>query len=109
MRAVVQRVSTASVAVDGQEVASIGQGFLILLGVRHAGDGSAVGIFECSVSSLRYELVIPKATRTERKKVRDAIDAGEDPDCPRHGYGSRLVRAGKDLVCTACGIAYAKV
>jgi hypothetical protein len=93
----------------GQQMGSPNGGFLILLGVRHAGDGSAVGIFECSVSSLRYELVIPKATRTERKKVRDAIDDGEDPDCPRHGSGQRLVRAGKDLVCTGCGVAYAKV
>ena len=38
MRAVVQRVSSASVTVDGEEVASIGRGLVILLGVR-AGDG----------------------------------------------------------------------
>ena len=52
----------------GHQMESPNGGFLILLGVRHADDGSAVGIFECSVSSLRYELVIPKATRTERKR-----------------------------------------
>ncbi|MFL5933231.1 MAG: D-aminoacyl-tRNA deacylase [Gaiellaceae bacterium] len=40
MRAVVQRVSSASVAVDEQTVASIGRGLLVLLGVR-AGDGDA--------------------------------------------------------------------
>jgi D-tyrosyl-tRNA(Tyr) deacylase len=38
MRAVVQRVSSAGVTVDGEEVASIGPGLLVLLGVR-AGDG----------------------------------------------------------------------
>ncbi len=37
MRALVQRVARAVVRVDGAEIASIGQGLLILLGVR-AGD-----------------------------------------------------------------------
>lgn len=40
MRAVIQRVSTASVAIDGEEVSSIAGGLLILLGVTH-GDGEA--------------------------------------------------------------------
>jgi D-aminoacyl-tRNA deacylase len=38
LRALVQRVSAASVTVDGEEVARIGRGLLVLLGVRR-GDG----------------------------------------------------------------------
>jgi D-tyrosyl-tRNA(Tyr) deacylase len=34
MRAVVQRVSQAAVSVDGNEIARIGQGLLVLVGVR---------------------------------------------------------------------------
>jgi D-tyrosyl-tRNA(Tyr) deacylase len=40
MRAVVQRVSRAAVRVDGDEVAAIGPGLLVLLGVTH-GDTEA--------------------------------------------------------------------
>jgi D-tyrosyl-tRNA(Tyr) deacylase len=40
VRALVQRVGNASVTVDGKEVARIGPGLLVLLGVRR-GDGEA--------------------------------------------------------------------
>ena len=38
MRALIQRVSQASVSVEGQTISSIGKGLLILLGIGH-GDG----------------------------------------------------------------------
>lgn len=38
MRAVIQRVSSASVSIGGEELSAIGRGLLILLGVTH-GDG----------------------------------------------------------------------
>lgn len=44
MRAVVQRVSEASVTVEGRVVGAIGRGFLVLLGITHA-DSEAEAIW----------------------------------------------------------------
>ena len=93
---------------SGARLESPNGGFLEPLGVRHASDGKSIAFFECSASSLRYQLPIPKATRTERKKVRDQQSLGEDPDCPRHGTGQRLKRVGQHLVCALCGVAFGK-
>jgi D-tyrosyl-tRNA(Tyr) deacylase len=50
MRALVQRVSRASVSVDGVEVAAIGAGLLVLLGV---GEGDAEGDADRLADKLR--------------------------------------------------------
>jgi hypothetical protein len=83
-------------------------GVLMVLGLQRVGDGSSRLILECNTSSLRYELPIRAATRTEKSKVKQALEAGADPTCPRHGRGQRLVRAGAYLVCPACGIPFQK-
>ena len=93
----------------GQQIHSPMGGFLQLLGVRSRDDGTAIALMECSTSSLRYLMELSKATKGERAQVKSVQEAGEDPDCPRHGAGVRLFRAGKDLECPLCGIAYGKV
>ncbi len=93
----------------GSQIPSPNGGFFIPLGVRAREDGSANLFLECSALSLRYWLLIPKATRTERKKVKDVLATGEDPVCPRHEPSERLVRVGRDLVCQLCCVAYGKV
>jgi D-tyrosyl-tRNA(Tyr) deacylase len=44
MRALIQRVSSGKVIVDGQTIAQIGQGLVILLGIGH-GDGEEQAVF----------------------------------------------------------------
>ncbi len=92
----------------GQQIPSPMGGFLMSLGVHPRPDGTAGILFECSASSLRYRLEIPAATRTERSKVKKVQKEGGDPDCPRHGPGTRLIRAGTELVCPLCGIGFGK-
>ena len=53
MRALIQRVSHASVTVDAQTISRIGKGLLILLGVGH-GDGEEQAVFLAEkISNLR--------------------------------------------------------
>ncbi|HJP40656.1 MAG TPA: D-aminoacyl-tRNA deacylase [Dehalococcoidia bacterium] len=53
MRAVIQRASHASVAVDGRIVGSIGQGLLVLLGIEHSDDTATVERMADRVTGLR--------------------------------------------------------
>lgn len=53
MRAVVQRVSRASVSIDGREVSSVGKGLLVLLAVAKGDDESKVAWMVDKVAGLR--------------------------------------------------------
>ena len=53
MRALVQRVSSASVTVDGAVVAAIGPGLLVLLGVTHDDDAATADKLADKVRALR--------------------------------------------------------
>ena len=92
---------------DGGRLPSPSGGFLMVLGVQAEDDGSGSMLLECTSSSLRYEMSVPKATRSERKKVRDMIAEGSDPKCPRH-QDQLLTRIRHDLACPRCGVRYAK-
>jgi D-tyrosyl-tRNA(Tyr) deacylase len=53
MRALVQRVSRAAVVVGGREIAAIGPGLLVLLGVRHEDDEASAERLAQKVRALR--------------------------------------------------------
>jgi D-tyrosyl-tRNA(Tyr) deacylase len=53
VRALVQRVSRASVAVAGEEVAAIGPGLLVLLGITHADDAALADRMAAKLRALR--------------------------------------------------------
>jgi D-aminoacyl-tRNA deacylase len=53
VRALVQRVSRASVSIDGKEVAAIGPGLLVLLGVTHDDDEDVADRLADKVRALR--------------------------------------------------------
>ena len=53
MKAVIQRVQSANVKIEGQTVGSIGQGLLILLGVANGDSENEVGILAEKILKLR--------------------------------------------------------
>ncbi len=53
MRAVVQRVSQAGVVVEGEQIADIGPGLLVLLGVASGDDEKAADYLADKVAGLR--------------------------------------------------------
>jgi D-tyrosyl-tRNA(Tyr) deacylase len=69
VRALVQRVSEASVTVDGHEVARIGGGLLVLLGVRRGDDQASADRIASKLLALR---VFEDAEGKMNLSVRDA-------------------------------------
>jgi D-aminoacyl-tRNA deacylase len=53
MRALLQRVSRASVTIEGQTISSIGKGLLILLGVGHGDGGEQAKYLAEKIANLR--------------------------------------------------------
>ncbi len=53
MRALIQRVSSASVSSEGAELGSIGQGLLVLLGITHADTAEAAERLASKIVRLR--------------------------------------------------------
>jgi D-aminoacyl-tRNA deacylase len=70
MRALVQRVSRAAVRVDDREVAAIGAGLLVLLGVTHE-DGSV------QVDRLAQKVLALRVFDDEQGRMNDPLGARE--------------------------------
>ena len=67
MRALLQRVSSAGVRVEGREIASIGQGLVILLGVGHDDTEAVADALARRVTELR--IFADEAERTNRSII----------------------------------------
>jgi hypothetical protein len=83
-------------------------GQLDLLGIREGDDGKGRVLLECNTSSLRFVLIIPKATRAEKAEMKGVIAKGDDLFCPRHGPEVPLTKSGKNWVCQLCGVSFGK-
>ena len=67
MRALIQRVSHASVSVDGEQVGACGQGLLVLLGVGHGDDEAVCAKLWSKICGLR--IFEDEAGKTNRSLV----------------------------------------
>ena len=74
MRALIQRVSNASVDVDGVQVSAIGTGLLVLLGVFHADDRVAADWLVEKVCTLRIFTGVGADGTTVKPMNRSVID-----------------------------------
>ncbi len=92
----------------GERLRSPLGGHLDVLGIREGEGGRGQVLLECNTSSLRFVLTVPRATRTELAKVKEALEAGDEPVCPRHGPFQRLSRSGRQLICPLCGVPFGK-
>ncbi|CAN5385850.1 D-aminoacyl-tRNA deacylase [soil metagenome] len=75
MRALIQRVTEASVIVEGETIAAIKRGFLILLGVTHEDTQSEVDLLTSKISSLR---IFEDESGAMNRSALDVQASGED-------------------------------
>lgn len=123
MRAVIQRVSEANVAIDGKVVGACGRGYVVLLGVG-AGDTEAeVERLWSKIAKLRIfpdgehhtgaaladvdgeVLIVSQFTLYAdcRKGNRPSFTAAGAPDESKHLYELFVKRAQQDVAHVACG------
>ena len=74
MRVLVQRVSAASVTVDGETVGEIGPGLLLLVGITHEDDEAEIALLAGKVANLR--IFADEAGQMNRSAL-DRLAAGE--------------------------------
>lgn len=123
MRAVVQRVTSAHVTINGQQVGSCGRGFVILLGIGESDSGQQVEQLWSKIYKLRIfpdgdkptgaslgdvggeVLVISQFTLYAdcRKGNRPSFTAAGDPEKSKQLYEQFLERARQDVPHVAHG------
>lgn len=75
MRALIQRVAEASVMVDGEVIAAIKRGFLILLGVTHGDTQAEVDLLTSKIANLR---IFEDEGGAMNRSALDVYASGED-------------------------------
>lgn len=78
MRALIQRVTEASVIVEGETIASIKRGFLILLGVTHDDAAAEVELLSSKIANLR---IFEDEGGAMNRSAIDLQSNGDDVSC----------------------------
>jgi D-tyrosyl-tRNA(Tyr) deacylase len=73
LRAVVQRVSSASVSVAGEQIATIGPGLLVLVGVTHEDGEADASLLAAKIANLR--IFADDAGKMNRSALDAALEA----------------------------------